>query len=273
MSLNFLPSTDKATRERTSYCIEHIGSWNELDRNGKDEFLARIEAGIDLQFSGRDDKRTLLHLAARNGNDEVVSILLAKGAPVNSRDTGGATPLNLACEEGAPKKKTKQYIKTIETLLSCGADVNARNGLGYTPLYWPTLIHENEIITNLLLKHGANIYFATRNLPAIPHSMAHMGRQYDEFHGQHVPPKTADDVYNLFCVWPVANPDMPINQEQQIRQIFSYAHWKDRDQITAVLDGLRERGISAELCDILQDNTEVHVAGKANKAQQRKAHR
>ncbi len=66
-----------------------------------------------------DDGFTLLHLAAREGREEILGFLLEKGAPVSarSRDGEGAMPLHQAAARG--------YRGCVELLLANGADINA----------------------------------------------------------------------------------------------------------------------------------------------------
>lgn len=67
---------------------------------------------------------TLLQ-AVRDENVESVKSLIAKGANVNAKSSGGNTPLHCAAEYMA--------IECLGALLSNGADVNARNDKGKTP--------------------------------------------------------------------------------------------------------------------------------------------
>ena len=66
-----------------------------------------------------------LHVAARLGRADIVAELLARGASVAARTSGGATPLALAVEQG--------HAAIAEQLLAAGADANAEAG-GWTCL-------------------------------------------------------------------------------------------------------------------------------------------
>jgi ankyrin repeat protein len=73
-------------------------------------------------------KWTPLHLAARDGNDEIVEVLLNAGASVDAVNISGNTPLweNIM----APTRDTK----TIQTLLQHGADAWKKNKRGDAPI-------------------------------------------------------------------------------------------------------------------------------------------
>jgi ankyrin repeat protein len=89
-----------------------------------------VEEGGDLGWRGTEG-RTLLHIAARYGNDSMVRLLLKNGADIESRTTRGETPILLACDPGYP------YVlnpSVVATLLDHGADPNVSNCDGMTPL-------------------------------------------------------------------------------------------------------------------------------------------
>lgn len=69
-----------------------------------------------------------LHLAAQQGDLELVDSLLAKGANINAFDELGKTPLHYAVQE--------ERFDVVERLLKAGADVNAHHEptIGNTPL-------------------------------------------------------------------------------------------------------------------------------------------
>jgi ankyrin repeat protein len=94
------------------------------------------------------DGMTPLHDAADGGCDEVVKLLLSKGAEVNAKRFDGATPLMSAAD--------REHISTVEILLGNGADINAIDDKGNTPLHW-AVARENKEVVEILLAHGANI--------------------------------------------------------------------------------------------------------------------
>jgi ankyrin repeat protein len=66
-----------------------------------------------------------IHSAVAGGHDDVVAVLIAAGADLNARQSGGYAPLHGAAQNGA--------IATIDRLLAAGADRGARNDAGRTP--------------------------------------------------------------------------------------------------------------------------------------------
>lgn len=92
---------------------------------------------------------TPLMCASMYGNLNIVKYLVANGADVNARETGGEnTPLMFAAAHGKPD--------VTEYLISVGADVNAWNKIGEnTPLMFATAHNYSEIV-KLLLKNNAD---------------------------------------------------------------------------------------------------------------------
>lgn len=92
---------------------------------------------------------TPLHRAVRDGNMELVELLLNAGADVNAANHGGDTPLHIvANNEGG--------VTFIEALLNAGAEVNVANNLGHTPLYISARPHNVEGMCRLL-SAGADV--------------------------------------------------------------------------------------------------------------------
>ncbi|HUU59145.1 MAG TPA: ankyrin repeat domain-containing protein, partial [Phycisphaerae bacterium] len=75
-----------------------------------------VESKCDLA-AGERRGNTALHLAARRGRKDVVTILLAAGSDVSAGDREGATPLHAAASRGR--------LEMVKLLLSKGADVKA----------------------------------------------------------------------------------------------------------------------------------------------------
>eukprot|EP00798_Chlamydomonas_sp_ICE-L_P030503 gene30503-35523_t len=87
---------------------------------------------------------TPLHFAAL-GDADALADLIALGATVNTRNSGGATPLFLACECG----KDEQIA---ELLLEAGAYALMNNSAGESPLYISSLRGHTAMV-KVLLKH------------------------------------------------------------------------------------------------------------------------
>jgi ankyrin repeat protein len=62
---------------------------------------------------------TALHHAARNGDIQVVELLVNRGADVDIQDQGGNTALHLAAANG--------NVEVVELLVNRGADINIQN--------------------------------------------------------------------------------------------------------------------------------------------------
>jgi ankyrin repeat protein len=107
----------------------------------------------------QDDKgKTILHKLTSiitPGRDELMQLLLNKGAYSNIADQKGNTPLHTECKKGALPIMTK-------LLLDNGAYVNLKNNEGKTPFHLNTLdqghsLAEIQKIAELLLTKGATI--------------------------------------------------------------------------------------------------------------------
>ena len=105
------------------------------------ELLIAEGAGVNTKT---DDGWTPLILAAIKGHKEIVDLLIANGADVNAKDEiGGA--LHSAALEG--------HKEIVELLITKDADVNAKNEDGETPLDWAINFKQTEV-ADLLRKHG-----------------------------------------------------------------------------------------------------------------------
>ena len=72
------------------------------------------------EYSAADmDQRKLIHYAAANPTDAALQFLIAKGIPVNDKDSQNMTPLMLACELGRVdnvRLLIKEQSKQLEDL-------------------------------------------------------------------------------------------------------------------------------------------------------------
>ena len=112
-------------------------------------------------------RRTALHSAAFNGNSDICSLLLSRGANVSQTDENGDTPLHVAAYD--------HLVDICQLLVDHKADVTSVNNEGQTPLhkafdgYWsdtaavccPLITNES---VNVADRHGNRaLYIAVRN--------------------------------------------------------------------------------------------------------------
>ena len=136
---------------------EHVtarGGWEHTPihiaaRAGHADILSLlIEHGADVEDRGIFGQ-TPLHRASWSGNPEAGRCLLDRGADVNAENNGGRTPLFRAAAGG--------HVEFTRMLLQRNARVDARdNSDGRTPLY-AAIVKRNTQIVRLLLEHGADV--------------------------------------------------------------------------------------------------------------------
>lgn len=127
--------------------------------------LDRVSNVLPTDVEGRSP----LMLASRAGRLDVICALLAAGADVNERDSGGMTALMLATyamsiRESDPWTKDQQF-DLIKELLQRGADANACNRGGTTALMCAVKLSSDRSPTGMrmlgvvkeLLQNGADI--------------------------------------------------------------------------------------------------------------------
>ena len=104
-----------------------------------------LDAGEEVD--AKDDKFvvTFLHWAAAGGQNEIVELLIAKGADVNAKTKFGGSPLHDAAIGG--------HKEIVGLLIAKGANVNAKGKVGITPLDL-AVEYDKTQIAELLRKHG-----------------------------------------------------------------------------------------------------------------------
>jgi hypothetical protein len=127
-------------------------------------------------FSRDVDGRTALHIAARIGSTELVSLLVENGALVTATDHHSATPLHLACQKG--------HQKTVLLLLGEDSPVNAADIRGNTCLHFACSNGHKECVKALIFhKDHCDINAANGQGDTPLHNAARWGygKQLDHF--------------------------------------------------------------------------------------------
>eukprot|EP00300_Choanocystis_sp_HF-7_P016359 c19386_g1_i2.p1 GENE.c19386_g1_i2~~c19386_g1_i2.p1 ORF type:complete len:210 (-),score=28.86 c19386_g1_i2:130-759(-) len=92
---------------------------------------------------------TALHHAATNGDQDLVILLLRRGA-VNEKDNTGFTPLHHAAWKG--------HANVVRLLANSGADIDATDFQGDTPLM-TAVFWKRPAVVNTLIALGADVTF------------------------------------------------------------------------------------------------------------------
>ena len=129
------------------------------------EFLV-IQHVQDKHFQCFDGELAPLHLAARNGHEDVARTLLEHGASITSQTNDGRTPLHLASQYGNED--------VVRLLLERGTDVAARSNDGSTPLHLASR-RGYEGVSSLLLEYGADLTAQTNDGSTPLHLASHCG--------------------------------------------------------------------------------------------------
>nr|XP_028594089.1 ankyrin repeat and KH domain-containing protein 1-like isoform X9 [Podarcis muralis] len=103
---------------------------------------------VDIDAHTESNHDTALTLACAGGHEELVSVLIARGASIEHRDKKGFTPLILAATAG--------HVGVVEILLDKGGDIEAQSERTKdTPLSLACSGGRQEVV-DLLLARGAN---------------------------------------------------------------------------------------------------------------------
>lgn len=102
-----------------------------------------IKHGANVNAFDNGQKWTTLHFAARDQNEEIVSILLEAGAAVDPVDMFGNTPLWRSV------MNSTSSLTTIKKLVEHGADPNRKNNDGIAPIDIARTIGRTDIVALL----------------------------------------------------------------------------------------------------------------------------
>ncbi|OCK78275.1 ankyrin repeat protein, partial [Lepidopterella palustris CBS 459.81] len=106
-----------------------------------------IEARADLTCKLSTNGFTAIHVAASNGKDDVLRVLLDAGMDINARTSNGNSPLDSAINGG--------HLSTVMLLVESGANINHLNEFEETAVHLAAFA-ENRAILKYLLERGAS---------------------------------------------------------------------------------------------------------------------
>ncbi|NXC42337.1 ANKH1 protein, partial [Penelope pileata] len=137
-STSSLHTTESPMPEACSQASSNVASQSVLP----------VYPSVDIDAHTESNHDTALTLACAGGHEELVSVLIARGANIEHRDKKGFTPLILAATAG--------HVGVVEILLDKGGDIEAQSERTKdTPLSLACSGGRQEVV-DLLLARGAN---------------------------------------------------------------------------------------------------------------------
>ncbi|WP_028330877.1 ankyrin repeat domain-containing protein [Brachyspira alvinipulli] len=115
-----------------------------------------INAGCNIKARDDIDGAMPIHVAAANGNDDAVILLLEKDKTlVNELDNnGGDTPLHWAAMKNKPS--------TVEVLFKYNADSKIKNSDGNTALHYAAMYASADVIENIISADKSSVNMANK---------------------------------------------------------------------------------------------------------------
>ena len=114
------------------------------------KILLKYRARQDLYYKTFSS----LYLASKNGNLEIVKLLVEAGTNINYKPRDNQSALNSAV--------VNKHLSVVEYLLDHGADIETRNEDNFTPLFFACLNKHYDMV-ELLCQRGARIDVVDKN--------------------------------------------------------------------------------------------------------------
>ena len=131
------------------YLVCEHGSHNEMSIDIiYDLILAAEELGVLAQYINKKEEHGYfpLYVACKNGDNDIVELLLEKGANLDEKNEQRQTALIIAIQEN----QEKSHLEVIETLLKAGADLLYTDNTGHTALDWAQQNDDDDVIRLLI---------------------------------------------------------------------------------------------------------------------------
>lgn len=131
----------KINLNKQLYTAVLVGKYESIEQLIKEGANLHIQEGkILLQYD--NDENTLLHIAARNGDLEIVKLLISLGARIDARNRRLQTPLLWAIHNG--------HLDLVNFFIEHGSNILIRENEGGTPLSWAVYTGQLKITERLL---------------------------------------------------------------------------------------------------------------------------
>jgi ankyrin repeat protein len=114
-----------------------------------------LDAGADPGADSGDERMggSLLHVAAKQKNAKMLSLLAGAGAHVDARDAMGKTALHLCASAG--------FAEGVDALLEKGASLEAADEFGATPVMFAAMRGADAMV-DALVARGADVLARSR---------------------------------------------------------------------------------------------------------------
>ena len=134
----------------TTAHAQDLTEWFQTARDGDQETIQTfITNGINIEAADADsDGETALMHASSQGHTDIVKLLLANGADIETADENGYTALMMASLPG--------HTETVEILLANGVNIEAADKFGETALMDASYQGHTDTV-EFLLANGADI--------------------------------------------------------------------------------------------------------------------
>lgn len=158
----------EASRSAISFLLEYgvdLNKQDDLDsstalhyaveKNNIELVKLLLENGADPNLKNEDDCTPVI-IAAQEGYDKIVSLLIRFNADLNIVDATGSTALHYAAARGSIGNKV------LPLLLQEGLNPNVQNNNGWAPLHYAISFEDDTVEgVTLLLQAGANLTIKT----------------------------------------------------------------------------------------------------------------